>query len=222
VLLVKHRVVLACGFFALLTPQPEAAEAAPGSVTLRWTAPGDDSTQGRAQAYIVRYSIAPLTPANFAGATLVTGVASPKPAGTPEAVVVQNLSAGTRYYFGIVTTDDAGLWSPLSNVASTLAKTVDVGDSPLTLDFLAPWPNPARDATRCAFVLPEPTSVQVDVFDVTGRHRRSLARGRYEPGRTELFWDLRDEAGRPVGAGVYLVRARLGARSWTRRVMVAN
>jgi hypothetical protein len=212
--------VLACGFFAMFSPHQ--ADATPGSAILSWTAPGDDAMAGRAQAYIVRYSLAPLNAANFSSGRLVTGVPAPKPPGTVEALRVQGLTAGTRYYFGIISTDDGGNWSNLSNIVSTAAATTGVGDAPTTLEFYEPWPNPARQSAHCAFTLPEAAMVQVEVFDVTGRLRRTMDRGWREAGRTELDWDLRDESGRRVAAGIYLVRARLGDRAWTKRIVVAS
>ena len=221
-LLIRHKVVLACGFFAWFTPLMAGTAAAAGAVTLQWTAPGDDGTLGRAQAYIIRYSKTPITAANFTSATLVVGVPAPKPAGTREMFTVKGLTAGTNYYFAIITTDDWGNWSLLSNVVSSAAQTVGVEDGPLTLDFSAPWPNPARQSMRCAFTLPEAAMVQVEVFDVAGRHVRTMARGWHDAGRGELDWDLRDDSGRPADAGVYLVRARLGATTWSKRLVVAN
>lgn len=221
-LLIRHRVVLAFGFFSLLTPHMARADAAGASVMLHWTAPGDDGTIGQAVAYTLRFSTSPLTAANFQTGFLVPGVPAPKPAGTQESYRVRGLESGRQYYFAILTTDDAGNTALLSNVASTVAQAVSVGDVPTVLEFPAPWPNPARQVTRVAFALPEAAMVQVEVFDVTGRFRRTLARGWYDPGRTELVWDLRDETGSTVSAGIYLVRARLGARSWTRRIVVAQ
>lgn len=219
---VRRRFVVACGCLALLAPQTLEAATAGASVTLSWTAPGDDGNSGTAQAYILRYSIAPLTPTNFPGGTLVTGVHAPKPPGTPETFRVMGLTAGTRYYFGIISTDDGGNWSLLSNLASTLAQTTGVGDVPLNFEFATPRPNPARHSTHIAFTMPEGAFAQVEVFDVAGRFCRTLVRGWRDAGRTELEWDLRDDSGTPVSAGVYLVRARLGASAWTKRLVVTR
>jgi hypothetical protein len=88
------------------------------SATLAWTAVGDDSLTGTATSYEVRYSTAPITIANFASATAVTGVPVPAVAGTAQSVVVRTLSRQVTYYFALRTTDDAGNVSALSNVPS--------------------------------------------------------------------------------------------------------
>ena len=42
------------------------AQGTTGSVTLIWTAPGDDSLTGTATRYDIRYSLFPITDENFA------------------------------------------------------------------------------------------------------------------------------------------------------------
>lgn len=206
----------------LLTP-PDApgAQAGPStvSVTLRWTAPGDDGMVGRAQAYLLRYSTLPITEANFNSATPVGGVPAPKLPGSTETFTVTGLTGNRVYYFAIKTLDNAGNWSALSNVA-TYPSLTGVEDPPSSLSFSTPWPNPARGWLRCAFVLPRGETVQVDAFSVDGRHVRRLASGWRPAGHGEVAWDLRDDAGNRVPAGLYLVRARLGVSLWTRRVAV--
>ena len=190
------------------------------SVTLRWTAPGDDGMVGRAKAYVLRYSTAPITDANFANATPVAAVPAPMPAGSLEAFQVTGLVLSTGYYFALKAVDAAGNWSGLSNVLFVPGPAVGLEDQPLTLAFSAPWPNPARASVHWAFALPEPIGFHVDVFDLAGRHVRNLASRDHLVGRGELEWDLRDGAGTRVAAGTYLVRARLGEETWIRRVAV--
>jgi chitodextrinase len=89
------------------------------NATLAWTAVGDDSLTGTATSYAVRYSTAPITLANFASATAVTGVPVPAAPGTAQTVVVHSLSRQVTYYFALRTADAAGNLSALSNVPST-------------------------------------------------------------------------------------------------------
>ena len=107
------RVVL---LFVLCAMLPVAAQAA--SVTLNWTAPGDDGTVGTAAQYDVRYSTSSITNGNFASATQASGEPAPKVAGSAETFTITNLAANTTYYFAIKTADEASNWSPLSNVIS--------------------------------------------------------------------------------------------------------
>jgi hypothetical protein len=88
------------------------------SLTLTWTAPGDDGSSGTAASYDIRYSTATINDTNWASATQVSGGPTPAAAGTGQNMVVSGLSAGTTYYFAMKTADEVPNWSSLSNVAS--------------------------------------------------------------------------------------------------------
>lgn len=93
-----------------------AQGAGPDSVTLVWTAPGDDGAIGTASGYELRVSSSPITLQNWTQATLITGMPAPQVAGTRQSKVVRGLTAGSTYHFAIRTVDDNGNWSGLSNV----------------------------------------------------------------------------------------------------------
>ncbi len=87
-----------------------------GTVALSWTATGDDGTSGIAVEYDVRYSIAPITQAKWDSAAQAAAEPAPKLSGGAESFVVENLLANTAYNFAIRAKDEAGNFSPISNV----------------------------------------------------------------------------------------------------------
>lgn len=90
------------------------------SITLTWTAPGNDGDQGTATGYELRYStVGSLTDQTWSMGTLVTGVPVPQTAGSAESFLVTGLTAGSRYWFGIRTTDGTN-WSQISNSPANL------------------------------------------------------------------------------------------------------
>lgn len=99
-----------------LAPVLAHAQAQPDSVTLAWTAPGDDANIGTATLYDVRMSTAPIDLNSWNSATQVAGAPAPRVAGSKQSFTVHSLTYGTTYYFAIRTQDDAGNWSGLSNV----------------------------------------------------------------------------------------------------------
>jgi hypothetical protein len=103
---------------ALVKAGPVFAQVTPSSVTLTWTAPGDDSLIGNATRYDIRYSLAPITAANFSSATAAASPPTPLASGSTQSFNVTGLQAATTYYFAIKTQDDAGNWSGISNVVS--------------------------------------------------------------------------------------------------------
>jgi hypothetical protein len=73
-------------------------------------------------------------------------------------------------------------------------------------------PNPlARAATVTLTLEHDAASLAIDVFDVRGRRVRRLADGPVGAGPHGWSWNGRDDAGRPLPAGVYFVRAAAGA-----------
>ncbi|HYJ32483.1 MAG TPA: fibronectin type III domain-containing protein [Candidatus Binatia bacterium] len=105
------------------------------SVSVRWTAPGDDGTTGTAASYDVRYSTSAITSSNWSSALQATGEPAPAAAGTSQSFTISGLSGSRTYYVAIKTTDDAGNVSVLSNVVNGT-----------TSDTVAPAP--VRDLSR--------------------------------------------------------------------------
>jgi signal peptidase I len=103
-------------------------------VTLRWTAPANDSgsTSGKASTYDVRYSTSLIDSSNFDSATKVENVSAPKSYGQSETLEIQGLNPSTTYYFAIKSSDEAPNTSDISNVLSVTtdatAATVSAGD----------------------------------------------------------------------------------------------
>lgn len=88
------------------------------SVTIGWTAPGDDGATGTASGYIVRYYTEPITETNWDAATDVADVPAPSAPGTAETLTINSLTPGVTYYFAVKTADEVPNWSTLSNVVS--------------------------------------------------------------------------------------------------------
>ncbi len=106
--------LLAKPSFALTTVSMEGT-----SVTLHWTAPGDDGSIGRASSYQIRCSFKNCgvdTLAWWGQATLCPGVPYPRPAGYLDSFTIQGLEPDSVYYFAIRAVDDAGNWSEVSNI----------------------------------------------------------------------------------------------------------
>ncbi len=67
-------------------------------------------------------------------------------------------------------------------------------------------PNPFNPRTTLRFELDRPDVVQLVVFDAAGRRVRTILDGAFAAGPHEAEWDGRDDAGRSVASGVYLMQ----------------
>ncbi|MBD3367131.1 MAG: T9SS type A sorting domain-containing protein [Candidatus Eisenbacteria bacterium] len=99
----------------------------------------------------------------------------------------------------------------------------DVEEPVPSVASLTNVPNPFREGTTIAFELPEPSAVDLVVYDVGGRRVRELLDGeRLAAGPQTVSWDGLDDGGRRVASGVYFVRADVGGRAQVRRVTLVR
>ena len=102
-------------------------------------------------------------------------------------------------------------------------RTVSVVGLEPPVDSLPPrlrsTPNPTRAGIALSFVLPEKADVDAGVFDVSGRLIRSLPQETLLAGEQHISWDGRNDAGRDVSTGFYIVRVQAGSLSLNTKVL---
>ena len=76
-------------------------------------------------------------------------------------------------------------------------------DTPLVFRLAQNAPNPFNPKTTVAYHVPSESDVTIRVYDVSGRVVRTLVDGVVDPGRHEVVWDGRNDAGKSVGSGIY-------------------
>ncbi len=107
-----------------------AADAGSNSITLNWTAPGDDGDAGTAAEYDIRYSTSAITAGNWNAATQVAGEPAPQAAESQESFSVGGLDPSTTYYFAMKVADEVPNWSGLSNVVSAATNAEEDAPAP--------------------------------------------------------------------------------------------
>jgi PKD repeat protein len=84
-------------------------------------------------------------------------------------------------------------------------------------------PNPFNPMTAIWFETPVRATVDLRIYDVSGRLVRTLIGGETRgPGRHESLWDGRADTGRQVPAGVYFYHLRAGDFSATKRMTLVK
>ena len=73
------------------------------------------------------------------------------------------------------------------------------------LQFVSAYPNPFNPQTTIRFSVGRREQIRVAIFDVHGKLVRTLADQVFETGPQELSWQGRDNGGRAVGSGTYIV-----------------
>lgn len=130
--------------------------------------------------------------------------------------------AGTYYLVAAVCGDlrQGGYSAPLV-LGGGLSATVDDG-LPRVLAVTGIVPNPFNPRTTVAFALPTAGRTDVDVFDLRGRHVRTLVAEDLGAGAHQTTWDARDGNGRGVAAGIYFVRVRAAGAVTTAKMVLAK
>jgi len=68
------------------------------------------------------------------------------------------------------------------------------------------YPNPFNPVTTIRYNIPEPSTVSLIIYDITGREVRRLVDGTVEPGYHTAVWNGTGISGRTVSSGVYIYR----------------
>jgi len=93
-------------------------QSAAGSIlTVAWTAPGDDGTDGTATGYDIRYAATSITETTWDSCTQVAEIPTPAVAGTEQTVAIDT-SAKANVYVALKAADEVPNWASLSNVVS--------------------------------------------------------------------------------------------------------
>lgn len=79
-------------------------------------------------------------------------------------------------------------------------------------------PNPFNPTTTIEFSVPQNGHVTLNVYDILGRHVRTLVDGAYNPGRHAIVWDAKNDRGDMVSTGVYFYVLKAGNMRDTKKM----
>lgn len=74
------------------------------------------------------------------------------------------------------------------------------------------FPNPFNPSTTIAYTLVEPASVQLVVFDISGRELGTLVNQHQSAGRYTVQWNAAENGGLTLASGLYIARLQVGNR----------
>ena len=82
------------------------------------------------------------------------------------------------------------------------------GELPAWFVLHQPYPNPARTRLNIRYGVPRATMVSIKLYDITGRNCRTLLEQMGKPGYYNITWDGKDNYGKELPNGVYIVRMK--------------
>jgi hypothetical protein len=144
----------------------------------------------------------------------------------PDAPFVRRLWYDTRQRVAIAVVGDAcclvdrgGMIDIVRPQSTTVAA---APPAPAQVSRLSVAPNPCNPRAMISFTMSDAGPATVRVFDARGRLVRQLHDGWLDTGTHDVPWSGDDDNGRPVAAGVYLVRATTNGHADVARVTVVK
>jgi hypothetical protein len=170
----------------------------------------------------------PNTEADLAGYRLYRGSDPGFPIGP--GTLVANLPdtghvdhAGAPYVYKLTALDVHGNESPaVALVPAGAAAVGEEGRTAFGIERLAPNPAAGGTGLTIRFGLPSGARARLDVHDVQGRRVRTLVDAALAAGDHAARLDGRDETGRRLAAGVYLVTLTAGGARHTRTLVLVD
>ena len=85
------------------------------------------------------------------------------------------------------------------------------------------YPNPFNPSTSIEYALPEPSPVQLVVYDILGQQVRELASHSLQnAGFYRVEWDRLNRSGKGVGSAIYFYKLETPRLTHTRKMMLVK
>jgi hypothetical protein len=143
------------------------------TITLVWTATGDDGKSGTVSSYDLRMAEYEILPGEEAVAPIVGGEPDPLPGGETQTLVLKGLKLQTKYWFAVKTQDRAGNISAFSNITMGETKLDTTGpaiDKAKAVDV-------AQSSGKITWVTNEPSTSELNYGETVSYGQIALASG---------------------------------------------
>lgn len=163
------------------------------SITIAWTAPGDDGSTGTAAAYDLRRAAQPITAENWDTAVPIATVPVPAVGGTVQTCQAAGLGEASTYHFALRTRDEAGNWSGLSAMVAATTDTFALGlfvDIPAgTFRMGSPADEAGREAFETEHMVTLTRDYRMQATEMTCRQYRDLMQWALDHGHLSISAD---------------------------------
>jgi len=82
------------------------------------------------------------------------------------------------------------------------------------------FPNPFNPVTTLRYELPEQATVNITIYDMLGKHVKTLINQTQNVGYKSVIWDATNDYGKPVSAGIYLYQIQAGKHISTKKMVL--
>jgi len=96
----------------------------------------------------------------------------------------------------------------------------DVTSAPIDYTLHQNFPNPFNPTTTFTYELPQPSYVQIVVYDILGQEVATLVSENQTAGYKSVQWNAMDNQRQKVGSGMYLYVIKAGEFTQTRKMLL--
>ena len=82
------------------------------------------------------------------------------------------------------------------------------------------YPNPFNPATNISYELPKNEFVSINIYNLMGRHIKSLINMNQNPGYKTVEWNATNDSNQPVSAGMYIYTIQAGSFMDTKKMVL--
>jgi hypothetical protein len=152
------------------------------------------------------------------------GTVGPMSSGDLE-VTFNSVDAEAGDYLGVITVQTNDIENPVIQIPVALTITdglsaVDGEGLPTAYVLDGAYPNPFNPATTIKFATPRSGMVDLKIYDLAGRHVRTLVNGQKTAGYHSVMWDGTDHKGRGVASGAYYYRLQAEGFEETQKMLL--
>jgi len=121
--------------------------------------------------------------------------------------VDSDVQPGIHYYYRLAAVDHHGNMSELTPALDAHAAGIlGRNGTPDHFELSTNFPNPFNPYTTIPYQIPENTHVNIQIFDLSGRHIQTLVNTYQSTGYYDLIWNGTDFHGKEISSGMYIVR----------------
>ncbi len=143
---------------------------------------------------------------------------------TVEEVDISNYIGNSDLYIGFwytSTNSSASTWE-IDNIVikasqDTGSSSIEIRDKQFAHEFeiRKNYPNPFNASTTIEYVIPESKSIQLEIYDLSGKHIRTLVDNYQKAGKHTIKWNASGQA-----SGVYLIQLRSENQSKVKKCLL--
>jgi hypothetical protein len=90
----------------------------------------------------------------------------------------------------------------------------------LNVNLQQNYPNPFRNSTIIHYQVSEFTHIKLNVYDISGKHIKTLVDSEQNTGSYEILWDGKDNEGKIVSSGIYFTKLIAGSFAEIKKVIL--